>query len=64
MPAWRNRGLVGINLVAMMRRECRALLDRARETKDHEKKGELLRRVLELAVNAEALERKLKQPPR
>jgi hypothetical protein len=55
---------VGINLVAMMRRECRALLDRARETKDHEKKGELLRRVLELAVNAEALERKLKQPPR
>jgi len=61
---WGNRGLVGINLVAMMRRECKALLDRARDTKDHAKKGELLRRALELAANAEALERKLKRPSR
>jgi len=62
MRAWRNRGLVGINLVAMMRRESRTLLIRARETKDNEKRGELLRRVLELSANAEALERRLKQP--
>jgi hypothetical protein len=56
--------LVGIELVAKMRRECKALLSKARDTKDHEKSGELLRRALELAANAESLERKLKQTPR
>ena len=59
---WGNRGLVGINLVAIMRRECKTLLGRARRTKNHEKKADLLRRALELAANAEALERKLKRP--
>jgi hypothetical protein len=64
VPAWRNRGLVGIELVAKMRRECRALLDKARGAKDPEKRQDLLRRALELAANAEALERKLKLPSR
>jgi hypothetical protein len=64
MMSWRSRGLVGIELVAKMRRECKELLSKARDTKDHEKRGELLRRALELAANAEALERKLKQAPR
>jgi hypothetical protein len=48
-----------VNMTAMMRRESRSLLDRARYTKDKAKKTDLLHRALELAVRAESLERQL-----
>jgi hypothetical protein len=48
--------------VAKMRRECRRLLAEARKTKDHEECGSILRRAMELATNAEILERKITRP--
>jgi hypothetical protein len=48
-------------LVAKLRRECRALLDQARDTEDHDERGGLYRRAPELAA-AEVEERRFTRP--
>jgi hypothetical protein len=46
-------------VIGKMRRECRRLLDEADKTENHEERGSILRRALELASAAEVEERKL-----
>jgi hypothetical protein len=48
--------------VAKMRRERRRSLAEGRKSKDHEECGSILRQALELAANAEILERKITRP--